>query len=127
MHSVTSNAVARAFGGEWENLWTGSNNSFVKGIKTKMGKFLRIRFNNVFGGNKSNGEVILTITNTDYIPIISPCRFVFTIDTTSNTRMNASVDYDNDGRMKIYFQDRVSFSELVGVAGCYCDALVLVL
>ena len=126
MQSVTSNAVAEAIGGQWEKIWE-NGRSFIQGTKTKLGRFLRIRFDGAFAGTWANGNTIIVITNQDYLPTLSPNRFVFTVDTTSQTRMNASADFLSDGGIRIYFQDRVAYTESVSITGCYCDVLLLLL
>ena len=119
MHSVTSNAVATAFSG-WEEIWR-SGNSFIQGIVTPMGKFLHIRFEGLISGYTSAGTVLLTITNSKYLPTLSPNRFSVSVDTNDN-RIGACIDYRSDGDMVIWFQ---STRGGVNVEGIFMDTLLL--
>lgn len=121
MRAVTSNAVASAFSG-WEEIWR-RGNSFIQGIVTPMGKLLRVRFEGLTSGNISPGSVLLTITNSKYLPTIDPNRFIVSVDTNDN-RVGACIDYESDGEMKIYFQ---STRGSLNVTGIYIDTLLLLL
>lgn len=123
MQSVTSNAVYGAFSG-WEEVWKQNSTNFIEGIETPMGKFLRIRFSGFISGYKSNGTVILTISDSKWKPTISPNRLIVGVDTPT-VRMNAGIDYESSGNMKIYFQGNTPVNSGETVAGIFCDALLL--
>ena len=130
MQSVTSNAVARAFG-NWVTIYD-CGTGFIKGCRTPMGTFLRIRMSGAFG----------TFTSTQYLPngyllyvipegwrpssTYSPNRFLIAVDTTS-VRLPCNIDINGiDGGMRLYFEGNTPIGGGVdAVSGLYCDALLL--
>ena len=129
MQSVTSNAVARAFG-NWVTIYS-SGTSFIKGCKTPMGTFLRIRMNGYFGNFQSAQNIpnsyLLYTFSTEWAQYITyaPNRFNIAVDT-SSVRLSCGVDVHPNGNMLLYFQDNVPLAGTVSsVIGLYCDALLL--
>ena len=125
---VTSNAVAVAFG-SWETVWrdpTYPNDSYILGLNTQVGKFLRIRFSGVINGNSGyieNGRVIVILPS-GWRPVInSPNRCIIGVDTPS-IRMNAGLDIESSGNIKIYFQGNTAKSGGETVSGLFCDVFM---
>jgi hypothetical protein len=117
MQSVTSNAVAVAFG-EWELLWS-SGSSTVKGVETKNGKYLALNIQGFFSGTLYPGSLLLTITNNNFKPSITN-RLIILALLTNNTRQYCNLDYNTDGTLKFYPPSTSSIS----VNGLYGNFLI---
>lgn len=121
MHAVTSNAVADALG-KWEEVWRYDSDNYILGVKNSLGTWLRIRFSVFRTGNFSNGDVLLVLpqewcgTSTN--------RLIVGVET-SSVRMNAGLDIESNGNIRIYFQDNTPMmSSVLELTGIYCDVFM---
>ena len=122
MHAVTSNAVANALG-EWEEVWRQDSDSYILGVKNSLGTWLRIRFSGFKSGNINNGDTLLVLPQ-EWRPVISaPNRFITGVETPTN-RMNAGLDIEANGGIRIYFQDNTPINGAVAVTGLFCDVFM---
>ena len=130
MQSVSSNAVARAFG-EWITIYDdGVNGSCIKGCKTQCGTFLRIRFSGSMGNFNTvsylpNGYLLYTLPE-GWRPIHrDPNRILIAVDTTS-VRLPCDIDIHPNGSMNMYFEGNTPIDGGVyNVTGLFCDVLIL--
>ena len=132
MHSVTSNAVASAFG-VWTTIYDeGGNGSCIKGCKMQWGTLLRIRFSGRFGNFQStqymgNGYLLYTLPE-GWRPIYrDPNRCLIGVDTNS-VRLPANIDIHSNGNVNIYFEGNTPVGGGVdNVGGLFGDVLLLLL
>lgn len=129
MYSVSSNAVAEAFG-VWTTIYS-NGSGFIKGCKMQWGKLLRIRMAGVFGNFTSqryiNNGFILYNVSAEWRPssTYSPNRFLIAVDTTS-VRLPCNVDLGSNGNMNLYFEGNTPLGGGVdNVTGLFCDILLL--
>ena len=119
MHAVTSNAVANALG-EWEDVWRQDSDNYILGVKNSLGTWLRIRFSGLVKGNISNGTLLLVLPQ-EWRPVISsPNRCVIAVDTLTD-RINAGLDIETDGEIRVYFSSNTPLQGTVTVTGLFCD------
>ena len=122
MHAVTSNAVANALG-EWKEVWRHDSDNYVLGVKNSLGTWLRIRLSGFIKGDISNGATLFVLPQ-EWRPVISnPNRCVIGADTLS-TRINAALDIETDGEIRIYFSSNTPMQDTVTVIGIYCDVFM---
>lgn len=119
---VTSNAVYNAFG-TWQRVLTIDSYSYVDGLITQNGKYLRIRFSGTWSGYIANGTTLFTLPE-GWRPNTNPNRCVIGVDTTT-IRMNAGLDIQSDGKVNVYFQGNTPITGGETVSGLYCDVLIL--
>lgn len=109
--------------GEWEEVWRQDSDNYILGIKNSLGTWLRIRFSHFIEGDISNGTSLLVLPQ-EWRPVISnPNRCQVAVDTLS-TRMNAILDIEIDGNIRIYFTSNTPKDATVTVTGIFCDTFM---
>ena len=109
--------------GEWEEVWRQDSDNYILGIKNSLGTWLRIRFSHFIEGDISNGTSLLVLPQ-EWRPVIpNPNRCVIAVDTLS-TRMNALLDIEIDGNIRIYFTSNTPADATVTVTRIFCDAFM---
>lgn len=118
--------------GTWETVWEEPNTTnIIKGVKTPLGTFLRIRFaGNVngygYGNYIQNGTVLLTLPEGWRPTVYNPNRCVLGVDTTQY-RCNAGLDIASDGTITIYFHGNTPLNGGEYVIGFFCDLFMNIL
>lgn len=108
--------------GTWQRVLTIDSNSYINGLITQNGKYLRIRLAGTWNGYFSNGTTIFTLP-VGWRPTANPNRCIIGVDTPS-VRMNAGLDIGSDGNVKIYFQGNTPRGGGETIIGLFADALI---